>query len=403
MRLLALLLACVSPALAGDESPLRVYVGTYTEAGSKGIYLLELDRTTGALASKGVVAETPNPSFLALHPDGKSLYAVAEVGEFEGKKAGAVAAFAVDRETGKLSPLNKQSSGGSGPCYLVVDRSGKAVLVANYGGGSVAALPIAEGGNLDPASSFRQHEGQGADPSRQEGPHAHSINLDAANRFAVAADLGLDRLFVYRWDSAKGTLTPNDPPSLALPAGGGPRHFAFHPDGRHAFVCLEMTSQVVPFDYDPERGTFRAGEPLSTLPEGADKKGNSTAEVVVHPGGKFVYVSNRGHDSIAIFRAQCPDRPTEARRPPADRREDSAQLRDRPFRQVPAGRQPGFGDDPRFPHRPAIGPSQSHGPLGRGPEAGLPEDDTPGLKPTRPGLRPWSSAPDSLGYASSKC
>lgn len=305
MRLLALLLACVSTALAddkpGDEAPLRVYVGTYTEAGSQGISLLELDRTTGALASKGVVAETPNPSFLALDPGGKSLYAVAEVGEFEGKKAGAVAAFAVDRETGKLSPLNKQSSGGTGPCYLVIDRTGKAVLVANYGGGSVAALPIAEGGKLDPASSFRQHEGQGADPSRQEGPHAHSINLDAANRFAVAADLGLDRLFVYRWDAAKGTLTPNDPPSLALPAGGGPRHFAFHPDGRHAFVCLEMTSQVVPLDYDADRGTFRAGEPLSTLPEGAVKKGNSTAEVAVHPGGKFLYVSNRGHDSLAIF------------------------------------------------------------------------------------------------------
>jgi len=296
------LTARAEDAPSAERGPLRVYVGTYTGKESRGIYLLELDRASGALASKGLVAESNNPSFLALHPGGKFLYAVAEGGDFGGKKGGGggVLAFAIDAKTGGLSALNGQSSGGAGPCHLVVDRAGKGVLVANYGGGSVAALPIGADGRLAPASAFDQHKGTGSDPGRQEGPHAHSINVDAANRFAVAADLGLDKLFVYRWDAAAGSLTPNAPPTLDLPAGGGPRHFAFHPDGRHAFVILEMTSKVVPLDYDADRGTFRAGPPLSTLPEGA-AAGNSTAEVQVHPSGKFLYVSNRGNDSIATF------------------------------------------------------------------------------------------------------
>jgi len=300
MRFLALLLTlCPFAAMADDAAPYRVYVGTYTGGESKGIYLLEMDRETGALTEKGLVAETASPSFLALHPSRPLLFAVGEVADFGGKKSGSVTAFAIDSKTGKLSALNSQPTKGDGPCHLVVDSAGKTVLVANYGGGSVASFPIGDDGKLGPAASFFQHVGTSADKSRQKAPHGHSINLDADNTFAVAADLGLDQLLVYRFDPSKSTLTPNDPPFAKTPSGGGPRHFAFHPDGVHAYVILEITSQIVPLGYDAKKGTFTLGEPVSTLPE--KTPGNSTAEVRVHPSGKFVYVSNRGHNSIAIF------------------------------------------------------------------------------------------------------
>ncbi len=284
---------------ADHAGPYRVYVGTYTGGPSRGIYLLEMDRETGALTEKGLAAETPSPSFLALHPSRPLLFSVNEIGTFGGKKSGSVTAFAIDAKTGKLTELNSQPTGGDGPCHLVVDRTGKTVLVANYGGGSVASFPIGDDGKLGPAASFFQHAGTSIDKSRQEAPHGHSINLDPANTFAVAADLGLDQLLVYRFDPSTSKLSPNDPPFAKTPAGGGPRHFAFHPDGKHAFVILEMTSQIIPLGYDGEKGTFTLGEPVSTIP--GEVPGNSTAEVRVHPSGKFVYVSNRGHNSIAMF------------------------------------------------------------------------------------------------------
>jgi 6-phosphogluconolactonase len=305
MRWLAVVIALglsqsIFAADALPEAPLRVYVGTYTSGGSRGIYLLELDRSTGELTAKGLVAETPNPSFLAIHPSKQFMYAVNEVDNFGGQKAGSISAFSIDAKTGGLTLLNQQSTKGAGPCHLTIDRTGKSVLVANYGGGSVASFAIGADGRLAPASSFIQHHGTSANPKRQGGPHAHSINLDAANRFAVVADLGLDQLLVYRFDPAKSTIAPNDPPFTALVAGGGPRHFAFHPDGRHAFVIEEIKSRAVPLEYAADRGVFEAGKASSTLPEGGHP-GNSTAEVQVHPSGKFLYVSNRGHDSIAIF------------------------------------------------------------------------------------------------------
>jgi 6-phosphogluconolactonase len=303
---IALLLSTVAlaaPVRAEDPSArggkMRVYVGTYTGAKSKGIYLLELDLATGALSAPVLAAQTANPSFLAIHPSRRFLYAVGELDNFKGKKGGAVTAFAIDEKTGKLTQLNQQSSKGGGPCHLVVDAKGKNVLVANYGGGSVAVLPIDADGKLREASSFIQHMGSSVDKGRQEGPHGHSINLDAANRFAVAADLGLDKVLVYKFDADKGTLTPNTPPSTSVPPGSGPRHFAFHPDRRHAYVINEMKSTVTAFDYDSEKGVLKPVQTLSTLPHPV--KGNSTAEVQVHPSGKFVYGSNRGHNSIAIF------------------------------------------------------------------------------------------------------
>jgi 6-phosphogluconolactonase len=310
MTLVALLFGLsMTPSASAETAPavqvstakaVRVYIGTYTGAKSRGIYLAQLDLATSSLSPPKLAADSENPSFLAVLPSRRFLYGVNEVGSFSGQKSGAVSAFSVDEETGMLTRLNQQSSKGTGPCHLVVDRAGKNVLVANYGSGSVAVLPIATDGRLGMATSSIQHAGKGADPRRQSGPHAHSVNLDAANRFAVVADLGLDKLFMYRFDPAGGTLAPNDPPFASVAPGAGPRHFAFHPDGRHGYVINEMRSTITAFDYDPKGGVLTERQTITTLPEGFSGD-NSTAEVQVHPSGKFLYGSNRGHNSIAMF------------------------------------------------------------------------------------------------------
>jgi 6-phosphogluconolactonase len=279
----------------------RVYIGTYANGPDRGIALFDFKRDTGELTSRGLAAQSINPSFLAVHTKKHQfLYAVNEVDNFGGKRAGAVSAFLCDRKTGKLTLLNQQSSGGPGPCYITFDQAGKHVLVANYGGGSVAVLPVGNDGRLQPASSFIQHTGSGPNARRQEGPHAHSINLDRPNNFAAVADLGLDKVFIYKYDKLKGTLTPNDPPSVSVAASAGPRHFAFHPDGKHAYVINEMDCTVTSFDYDSEAGTLAAIQTISTLPV-ERQPGYSTAEIRVHPNGNYLYGSNRGHNTIAIF------------------------------------------------------------------------------------------------------
>jgi 6-phosphogluconolactonase len=255
-----------------------------------------MDAKSGALTRVGDIGgSVENPSFLALHPNGSFLYAACESG------GGAVAAFALDAKTGIPTLLNQQSAKGGGTCHVSVDHHGKNVLAANYGTGSVAALPIGPDGKLLPATASIQHgPGSKANPKRQEGPHAHSINPDAKDRFAVAVDLGLDKMLVYRFDVARGTLTPNDPPSTSTKPGAGPRHFAFHPNGKFGFVINELDSTVSSYRYDDNRGTLTEIQTLSTLPEGFT--GTSyPAEVAVHPSGKFLYGSNRGHDSIAVF------------------------------------------------------------------------------------------------------
>jgi 6-phosphogluconolactonase len=301
-------LAWASPAPAQDTaSPpkMRVYVGTDTAPNKgKGIYLLELDLGSGALTSKGLVAETPNPSVshhLALRPDRKFLYSVSVVNIFDGKNAGSVSAFAIDEKTGGLTALNTQTSGGAGPCYVTVDPTGSWALVANYWAGSLEVLPIEADGKLGSPTSLIQHKGSSVNKARQEGPHAHSVDLDPTGRFAVAADLGLDKLMIYRLDPRAGTLTPNVPPSADLAPGSGPRHLAFHPDGRHAYVINELASTVTVFDLDPSRGSFSELQTISTRKPDATRAGNSTAEILVHPSGRFVYGSNRGDDSLAIF------------------------------------------------------------------------------------------------------
>jgi 6-phosphogluconolactonase len=289
----------VGPASA-QEGSVRVYIGTYTGEKSKGIYLSQLDLATGALAAVELAAEAKNPSFLAIHPNRQFVYAVSEVADGGNKPTGAVSAFAVEPKSGKLKLLNQQSSHGAGPCHLVVDLTGKNVLVANYGGGSCAVLPIGSDGKLGEATAAIQHAGKSVNPGRQEGPHAHSINLDPANRFAFVADLGLDKVLVYKFDAAKGSLTANNPPAAAVAPGAGPRHFAIHPSGKFAYVINEIANTVTAFAYDASRGALQEIQSITTLPEGY-KATSHTAEVVVHPSGKFLYGSNRGHDSLAIF------------------------------------------------------------------------------------------------------
>jgi 6-phosphogluconolactonase len=304
----AVLLCCAAArsfAAPGDKEAAKgskfwVYVGTYSGGKSKGIYRCELDLATGKLSEATLAAETVNPSFLAIHPSNRYLYAVGEIGNFGGAKSGGVSAFALDPKSGALKPLNAKPSGGAGPCFVAVDRQGKNVLVANYGGGSASVLHLADDGRLGERTGFTQHRGKGDDPARQEGPHAHSINLDAANHFAFVADLGLDKVFVYRFDADKGSLVKNDPPAVALAPKSGPRHFAFHPNGRYAYVINEMANTVTAMTYDAEQGVLKKIQTVSTLPEGY-KKSTTTAEVQVHPSGKFLYGSNRGHNSIAIF------------------------------------------------------------------------------------------------------
>jgi 6-phosphogluconolactonase len=290
-------------AAAGRE--FFVYFGTYTGKASKGIYLSRLDLEAGKLTPPELAAETQNPSFLALHPAGKFLYSVGEISQIGPKKTGAVNAFALDPGTGKLTPLNQQESGGAGPCHLVVDKSGQAVLVANYGGGSVASLPVNRDGSLRPAASVIQHTGRSVTP-RQSQPNAHSINIAPDNRFAVCADLGLDKLLIYRLDPAKAVITPNAPSFTAVTPASGPRHFAFHPSALFAYVINEINCSLTAFAYDPAAGTLKELQTLSTLPAGESvQKGFSTAEVQVHPEGRFVYGSNRGHDTIAVFSVEA--------------------------------------------------------------------------------------------------
>jgi 6-phosphogluconolactonase len=298
--------AGLGPA-AAQERPvaaangLRVYIGTNTQGSSKGIYLAHLDLAKGKLKlAPGFAAELANPSFLVMHPSRPLLYAVGEIDNFGGGKTGALSALGIEPKTGRLCLLNQKPSGGAGPCHLAVDRGGKFVLVANYSGGNVACLPIEEDGRLGDTAAFVQHRGSGANRQRQEGPHAHCVTFDAANRFAFVADLGTDKIMVYRFDPATGKLAANDPPSVATAAGAGPRHLAFHPGGRFAYLINELDSTMTAFRYDAQRGVLARLQTVSTLPK--DFHGASTAaEVQMHPGGRFVYGSNRGHDSIVAF------------------------------------------------------------------------------------------------------
>jgi 6-phosphogluconolactonase len=275
------------------------YVGTYTtKTSSKGIYAFRFDTATGQLSSIGVAAETPDPSWVAVHPNGKYAYAANEAG-----KASTVSAFAVDAKSGKLTLLNQMPALGEDPCYLSFDKTGKYLLVANYSSGTVAVFPIFADGRLGEHTALAKDQGAtGPNKERQEAPHAHWIETTMRNHFVYVADLGLDRVLIYRFDAAKGSLTAGEPPdsfSAMLNPGAGPRHVAFGPGGKFMYVLGELQSAVTVFANDAQE-TYRSVQQISTLPKGLSGR-NDAAEITVHPNGRFLYTSNRGHDSIAIF------------------------------------------------------------------------------------------------------
>jgi 6-phosphogluconolactonase len=297
----------LAPALSAAEARLSpddtlVYAGTYTGPKSQGIYLFRLRNGPGepALESLGLAAETKQPSFLEIDPKRRLLFAVNESGSFDGKPTGSVSSFAIDAATGKLTRLSERASGGAGPCHLLLDRTGRNLLVANYSGGTVALLPVAADGRLAEAATIIKHAGKSVNPKRQAGPHAHQVALDPAQRFLFVCDLGLDKVMVYRFDAERHTLTPHEPAFVALKPGAGPRHLAFRPDGKVAYVLNELDSTITMFSYDAAKGRLTTIGSISTLPAGFTGS-SSTAEILVHPSGKYAYASNRGHDSLAMF------------------------------------------------------------------------------------------------------
>jgi len=270
-----------------------VFVGS----GRKNIEAFRLDLAAGVLTRVGQAAEIENPSFLSIAPNHKFLYAISEGGNAE---ASGLSAFAIDAAAGKLTFLNRQPAGGSGPCHVEVDATGKNALIANYGSGSFAVFPLAGNGEVQPKTAFIQDHGSSVNPDRQEGPHAHCIVAGPGNRFVYGCDLGLDKVLIFKFDAGQGTLVPNEPAFAPTKPGAGPRHIAFHPDGRWAFVINEMASTLTVFGCDASSGALREIQTVSTLPEGYSGQ-NTCAEVAVHPSGKIVYGSNRGDDSIAVF------------------------------------------------------------------------------------------------------
>ncbi len=289
-----------------------VYVGTYSEpilfgtgqvveGKGKGIHAFRFDPAAGSLTPLSITEGVRNSSYLCFDPTRTRLYCVNEFKEYEGRPSGAVSAFSIDPGSHTLAFLNMKASRGTDPCHLMVDRSGRNLVVANFASGSVAVLPINPDGSLEEASDLVQHRGSSVDPKRQAGPHAHAIEIDAANRTVFVPDLGLDRVMIYGLDAGRGKLTPNPhQPFLGVKAGAGPRQLVMHPNGRFAYLINELNSTMSAYAYDPAKGTLTELQTLSTLPR--DFTGVSTcAEVQIAPSGRFLYGSNRGHDSIAIF------------------------------------------------------------------------------------------------------
>jgi 6-phosphogluconolactonase len=299
LAVLALTMMNVPQVQAADSNNFLVYVGTYANRGGKGIYAYRFNSKTGRFTDLGLAAETADPSFLTTSRDGKFLYAVNEISSYQGKPGGLVSSFAIQANTGKLKALNTVSSRGPGPAHIIVDRSGKSVLIANYDEGNIAVLPILENGGLGEASAFVQHKGSSVDPERQKGPHAHCIVMSPDGRFAIVADLGLDELIVYPFNPIKRTLG-SAPHNVKVHPGSGPRHLAFSPNGKFLYLITEMKPSLVAYAYSAAHGGLQELQTVSTLPQGFTGASDG-AEVEIDPSGRFLYASNRGADSIAVF------------------------------------------------------------------------------------------------------
>jgi len=297
--LAAMLFLAATLACAADYKDV-VYVGTYTDKGSKGIYSFRFDPASGELGPVELAAETPNPSFLAVDRNPPFLYAVNELGVFGGSMTGAVSVFAVDRDTYKLKLVQQVSSAGAGPAHISLDNTGQFVLVANYDGGNIAVFPIGKDGRLGTRTAFVQYAGSSVNKDRQSAPHPHEIVSSSDNRFVLVPDLGTDRLMVYRFNAATGGLTPAHPAFVKVPPGSGPRHLAIAPSGKFVYLVNELSSAVTVLAFDSSSGQLHQQQTVPTLPREFTGK-NTTAEIEVDAGGKFLYVSNRGDDSIAVF------------------------------------------------------------------------------------------------------
>ena len=293
---IAAMLAMGTGMLAADEQTLRVYYGTKNQSGSKGIYTGTLDLKTGSLSEPELAAEAENPGFIAISRGGQFLYAVAS-----GEGGQMIVAYAINKDSGKLTELNRQDAGGANPCHVSVGLQDNYVVYANYTGGSCGMMPLSADGTLKPRSSFFQLVGaSGVNRNRQEAPHPHSAMTDPNGCFVMVPDLGQDKVHVYRIGADGNSMTPNDPPFAIMPPGGGPRHVTFHLNGRWMYSNNELTSSITAFDLDESTGATKLKQTISTLPDGFTG-GNSTAEILTHPSGRFLYCSNRGHDSIASF------------------------------------------------------------------------------------------------------
>jgi 6-phosphogluconolactonase len=278
-----------------------IFVGTYTtpeQSTSKGVYIFGLDTVSGKLMPRAIVKDLINPSYLTIHPQTGNVYVVHEKETFEGNPGGGVIALEVDPESGESRVLNKQSSGGEDPCYISLDRSGRFALVANYMSGSVAMLPIAADGRLNPVCYTCEHTGKSVHPERQDSPYAHSILPDPTNAFAIACDLGIDKILIYRLDLDAGELIKHA--EVSVTPGSGPRHLVFHPTGQYAYLACELNSTVVAFTWDSEGGMLEEFQNVRTLPPGYDGR-NLPADIHITPNGQYLYVSNRGHDSLACY------------------------------------------------------------------------------------------------------
>jgi 6-phosphogluconolactonase len=282
------------------KQTLRVYVGTYTFGSSKGIYTFDLDPGKAHLSQLATTNRIANPSFLALSPDLKYLYAVSEIKEFEGKDQGLVAAFKI-KKNGELTFLNQRGTHGVSPCHVTIDDTGKWALISNYRGGNIAVFPIKDSGQLGKATDIIQHHGSSVHPSRQQQAHMHSIFLSPNNRYAYASDLGIDKIMIYQWNRQTGKLEANDPAFFKTRDGAGPRHFAFHPNGLFAYVINELNSTITAFTFDAQTGALTDTGNVSTLPK-SFKGENTCADIHVSPSGNTLYGSNRGHDSIVSYK-----------------------------------------------------------------------------------------------------
>lgn len=299
----AILLSNSLTAHSKNSKEMLLYVGTYTNKTSEGIYVYKFDSDTGELGKLYTVKNVEQPSYLTIDESRKFLFAVNETEEYEGKKSGAVSSFAIDQKSGDLKFLNKVPSLGGAPCHISVSNNGKFALVANYLGGNVSVFPVDADGKLKASIDLQQHSGSGANKDRQEAAHAHSINLDEKNKYAIVCDLGVDKIFIYDFDEKTGKLKPNPNQEIfQTKPGAGPRHFAFHPGKKFAFVINELDLTITSFDFDEKKGTLKEIQTVSTLPENASRSGATCADIHVSPNGKFLYGSNRGHDSITVFK-----------------------------------------------------------------------------------------------------